>query len=235
MQRVPQSVIAAVDLGFGVKKPEHAIEGSFLASQVQRGAPEVISSLDVCLIVNKKAQDFVVVVCRGKVHRCAVLVRERVNIGSGLNQCLGGIVVSRVAGVVQGAPPIRIQVVDVGVAIFNDALEGVLFCLGLFVRENHFVDRCFSSDALTVVDTAATVDEVLDVFTVGLLRGFIQVLENIARELILAHVERPLSESSRERLGPLCLEQAALLEGSEVAGNVERRLIVLILLVEYLL
>ena len=235
MKWVPQSVIAAVDLSFGVKKPEHAIECSFLASQVQRGAPEVISSLDVCLIVNKKAQDFVVVVCRGKVHRRAVLVRERVNIGSGLDQGLGGIVVSRVAGVVQGAPPIRIQVVDVGVAIFNDALEGVLFCLGLFVRENHFVDRCFSSDALTVVDTAATVDEVLDVFTVGLLRGFIQVLENIARELILAHVERPLSESSREGLSPLCLEQAALLEGSEVAGNVERRLIVLILLVEYLL
>lgn len=94
----------------------------------------------------------------------------------------------------EGCPAVRVDVVDIGVAVLNDRLK----CLRLllFITQHCFVDGRFSENRHAVVDLIAAIDQVPQVLRVRLRRCFIQILNDTARKLILTDLEWVLRESS---------------------------------------
>lgn len=72
---------------------------------------------------------------------------------------------------VKGGPAVGVDIVDVGVAVFDDRFEGVWF--GVLEREHSLVDWCFAKDGLAVVNLASTIHKVLNVAIVCLSRRFV--------------------------------------------------------------
>ena len=100
---------------------------------------------------------------------------------------------------VQRRPAVRVQSVQVGVAVRDDGIQCDAF-LGL-CGEHGLVDGGLARDTLPVVDELATVDEVFEVLVIALMRGIVKVLEHAAGELVSADLEWPLPVVSVDRIG----------------------------------
>ncbi len=128
-------------------------------------------------------------------QRGALLVTVGVDIcPTVLNQNGRTLKVTVVCGVMQGGPPVGVHVVQVCLAL-NDGMEGLLLGGLLQLRENCLVNWSLTENAHLVIDLIATVDKMLEVLDICLICGIVKVLKDTASELILAHLERSLSES----------------------------------------
>jgi len=81
------------------------------------------------------------------------------------------------------------------VAVVDDRAQSVLLRF-IDIREDGFVDGRLTEDTETSINLVATVYEITQVFLISLRRSLIQVLKHTASVLILADLERFLSESS---------------------------------------
>ena len=80
-------------------------------------------------------------------------------------------------------------------AVVDDRAQSVLLRF-IDIREDGFVDGRLTEDTETSINLVATVYEITQVFLISLRRSLIQVLKHTASVLILADLERFLSESS---------------------------------------
>jgi hypothetical protein len=126
------------------------------------------------------------VVESSQVEGCSVLVAKSVYFGISFDQGASRLEVSDVGCVMERGPPIWINIVDVGVTVVNNCLEGV--GLHIFGREHSLVDWRFTKNGFSVINFAATIDKVLNVTVIGLLSGFVQILKHIPSEFIFANV-----------------------------------------------
>lgn len=94
----------------------------------------------------------------------------------------------------QGSPTVGVHVVQVCLAL-NDGMQGLLLSGLLQLRENCLVNWSLTENAHLVIDLIATVDKMLKILDICLICGIVKVLKDTASELILAHLERSLSES----------------------------------------
>lgn len=97
------------------------------------------------------------------------------------------------------------------------------------------MNRGLPRNALTLIDQISAVNQVLDVFAACLCRCIIQILQDTARKLILAHLQGSLARCGTLRLSTQVDHQPRLLEVTEVARNVKRCVLIVILHIESLL
>ena len=126
-------------------------------------------------------------------------------------------------------PAIRVNVVDVSVAIIDDRPQ--CLWLLLFIGEHGLVDWGFTENGFTIINLAPTINKVLNIAIVCLVGSLIQILQHVACKFILAHVEWSLSKGSRGRLSSFLLQEGAHLENAEVTSDVQGRLVIFILLI----
>ena len=97
------------------------------------------------------------------------------------------------------------------------------------------MDGRFTKDWHPVINFVSTIDKVPQVLWICLSRRFIKVLNHISCVFILANLERILGESCRARLSSQLDQCSRGGRCTEVTCNVQRRVIVYILLVKHLL
>jgi hypothetical protein len=166
-----------------------------LGRKMQRGAFLFICPLKVCAVRQQELYDGLVVIQGREMQRGALLVAVGVDICPAvLDQNSRALKVTVVCGVMQGGPPVGIHVIQVGLAL-NDGMQGLLLGGLLKLRENCLVNWSLTENAHLVIDLIATVDKMLEVLDIRLIRSVIKVLKDTASELILAHLEWSLSES----------------------------------------
>ena len=132
-------------------------------------------------------------------ERSSLLVGVTVDLGAVLDQLAGRLKVAYVGGVMQRGPAIRVDIVDISVAVFKNGLESVT--LALLVRAEHsLVDGSFTENAGSLIDFITTIDQVPQVLGICLCSRHIQILHHVSGELILADLQWILSKGSRSGL-----------------------------------
>ena len=164
-------------------------------------------------------------------ERSALLVTISVYFGVCLNQSCSWLKITDVGGMMQSRPSVWIHGVNIGVAVLDDWLKCERFVLS-FVRKNSFVNWCLAKYALTIVNLATTVYKVLYISFVWLASCFVQVLQNVSCEFVLADIKRSFNKSSWLGFGAFLDQKSWSLKIPEEASDVKGRLKVKVLLVQ---
>lgn len=144
-------------------------------------------------------------------------------------QTTSRIEITDIGSMMERRPAIWIHIIYVGVAIFDNWLQCLLFVATFW--KNCLVDGSFSENALSIINFAATVDQVLNVSLVSFTSCFVKILENVPREFVLAHIQRSFNECGWLRFGSFLNQQPRCFKITEKACNVKGWLVVDILLI----
>ena len=127
---------------------------------------------------------------------------------------------------VQGCPAVRVQRVEVGVAISDDSIQRNAFLRSL--GEDGLVDGSLTSDAHSIVDQLTAVYQVLEVLMVALVGRSVQILQDCTRVLVSADLERSLSVAIVYWIGTHVHHVSTRFKVTIVAGDVEGCILVLV-------
>ena len=117
-----------------------------------------------------------------------MLIGVAVDFGATFDKDASCFKVSDVGSMVQRCPTVRVDIVDVSVAVFDDCLERI--SLLFFMRTEHrLVDWSFTKDAHSVIDLVTAIDQISQVLRIGLRGGLIQILNHVSGILVLADLE----------------------------------------------
>ena len=116
-------------------------------------------------------------------------------------------------------------------ALLDDRSQRIRFLLFL-VAQDGFVNWSLAENAQPFIDFVTAVDQVSQVLRIGLCGRFVQILHDVPRELVLADLERVLSEGGGTRLRAQPDQMARGGRRTKVASHMQRRMIVGILLIE---
>ena len=114
-------------------------------------------------------------------------------------------------------------------ALLNNCSQSSL--LLLLIREHRLVDRCLAEDAQFCIDSVATVDEVADIFGCSLSGGLVEILKDTPRILVFANFKWLLWEGRGVGLRAELGQEAGRLVVPKVGGDVQWRVVVLVLLI----
>lgn len=167
-------------------------------------------------------------------QRSLVLIAVGIHIRTLVDQGFCGLVIACVRAVVERRPAVRVNRIDVTVALLDDGQERLWLFLD-YGGEDGLVDWSLIKNTFPIVNLVAAIHKVLDVFFICLTGSLIQVLNHISGKFIFAHIEWPfrLSKDGARGLSSLILEHIGNLENAEVAGHMKWRLSILVLLVEH--
>ena len=160
---------------------------------MERRAFEIVLPLHLGFVDQQCLHQICVVVRRREVQGGSLLVRVAVNFGAILDQEASRFVVANVCCVVQRRPAIGVDVVNVGMAVLNYCLKRLGFIF--FWAEDSLVDGSFTKDAHSLINLVTAVDQVPQVLRVSLGCSFIQILDNVTSEFVLANLEGVRGES----------------------------------------
>ena len=79
---------------------------------------------------------------------------------------------------VKGCPTIRVQRVQVGIAVSDDCIQRDSFLR--LCRKHSLVDGSFPCDALPIIDSVTAVDEILQVLMITLVCRIVQILQHVS-------------------------------------------------------
>ena len=129
---------------------------------MQWSALEVILPLHFGLVDEERLHQVHVIIHRGHVQRCSLLIRVTVYFGAIFNQETGSFKVSDVRRMMQGCPSIAVNIVNVCMAIFyygSKCISFHFFC----VAEDSFMNGSLTQYAHTIINLVATIDKVSQV------------------------------------------------------------------------
>ena len=130
----------------------------------------------------------------------------------------------------QGCPAVRVQRVEVGVAICDDSIQRYAFLRSL--GEDSLVDGSLAGDAHSIVDQLSAVDQVFEVLMIALMGRSVQILKDSTRVFISTDLERSLSVAVVYWVGTHVHHISTRFEVTIVAGDVEGCILILVEKVE---
>mmetsp|Transcript_13437 Transcript_13437/g.16099 ORF Transcript_13437/g.16099 Transcript_13437/m.16099 type:complete len:251 (-) Transcript_13437:885-1637(-) len=156
VQGSPLAVILGVNRGARLQEQADSLQTALLACKVKRGALQVILPLHLSLIDQQGLHELHMVVHSRQMQRRPLLIRVTVHFRAIFNEQASGFVIADIGSVVEGRPPVRVDIVDIGVAVLDYCLERLRFVL-LFRAQNGLVNRCFAENRHAMVDLVTTV------------------------------------------------------------------------------